>query len=150
MNVLDENVIDSQRQLLRHWRFAMRHMGYDVGRQGMKDQEIIALLHRLRRPTFFTRDEDFYARRLCHARYCLVYMKVETMRKHYDFSQAKPNPYAKRLQKAVTVRLDEHTMDYCEALAAETGVPARTLISLYLRECAASRKRLALRWKPAA
>ena len=76
MNVLDENVIDSQRQLLRHWRFAMRHMGYDVGRQGMKDQEIIALLHRLRRPTFFTRDEDFYARRLCHARYCLVYMAV--------------------------------------------------------------------------
>jgi hypothetical protein len=51
-------------------------MGYDVGRQGMKDQEIIALLHRLRRPTFFTRDEDFYARRLCHARYCLVYMAV--------------------------------------------------------------------------
>ena len=76
MNVLDENVIDSQRQLLRHWRIAIRHMGYDVGRQGMKDQEIIALLHRLRRPTFFTRDEDFYARRLCHARYCLVYMAV--------------------------------------------------------------------------
>src|SRR5436309_12984859 len=67
------------------------------------------------------------------------------MRKHYDFSQAKPNPYAKRLQKAVTVRLDERTMDYFEALAAETGIPARTLINLYLWECAASRKRLALR-----
>ena len=76
MNILDENVIDSQRQLLRHWRIAIRHMGYDVGRQGMKDQEIITLLHRLRRPTFFTRDEDFYARRLCHARYCVVYLAV--------------------------------------------------------------------------
>ena len=54
----------------------MRHMGYDVGRQGMKDQEILALLHRLRRPTFFTRDEDFYARHLCHARYGLVYLAV--------------------------------------------------------------------------
>ena len=42
----------------------------------MNDQEILALLHRLRRPTFFTRDEDFYARHLCHARYCLVYMAV--------------------------------------------------------------------------
>jgi hypothetical protein len=51
-------------------------MGYDVGRQGMKDQEILTLLHQLRRPTFFTRDEDFYARHLCHARYCLVYLAV--------------------------------------------------------------------------
>jgi hypothetical protein len=59
VNILDENIIDSQRQRLRHWRIAIRHMGYDVGRQGMKDQEIIALLHRLRRPTFFTREEDF-------------------------------------------------------------------------------------------
>ena len=72
------------------------------------------------------------------------------MRKHYDFSQAKPNPYAKRLKREVTVRLDEGTVDYFEAIAAETGIPARTLINLYLRECAASRKRLALRWKPAA
>jgi len=72
------------------------------------------------------------------------------MRKHYDFSQAKPNPYAKRLKREVTVELDEGTVEYFEAIAAETGIPARTLINLYLRECAASRKRLALRWKPAA
>ena len=72
------------------------------------------------------------------------------MRKHYEFSQAKPNPYAKRLKKDITVRLDEGTVEYFEALAAETGIPTRTLINLYLRECAASRKRLALHWKPAA
>ena len=71
------------------------------------------------------------------------------MRKHYDFSQAKPNPYAKLLKREVTVQLDEGTVEYFEAIAAETGIPARTLINLYLRECAASRKRLALRWKPA-
>jgi len=76
VNILDENVLDSQRQRLRHWRIAMRHMGDDVGRQGMTDQESLALLHRLRRPTFFTRDEDFYARHLCHARYCLVSLAV--------------------------------------------------------------------------
>jgi len=72
------------------------------------------------------------------------------MRKHYDFSQAKPNPYAKQMKRDVTVHLDEGTVEYFEALAAETGIPARTLMNLYLRECAASRKRLALRWKPAA
>jgi hypothetical protein len=72
------------------------------------------------------------------------------MRKHYDFSQAKPNPYAKRLKREVTVQLDEGTVEYFEAIAAETGIPAGTLMNLYLRECAASRKRLTLRWKPAA
>lgn len=72
------------------------------------------------------------------------------MRKHYDFSQAKPNPYAKRLKREVTVQLDEGTVEYFEAIAAETGIPVRTLMNLYFRECAASRKRLTLRWKPAA
>ena len=72
------------------------------------------------------------------------------MRKHYDFSQAKPNPYAKRFKREITVQLDELTVAYFEALSEETGIPYRTLMNLYLRECAASRKRLALRWKPAA
>jgi hypothetical protein len=59
VNILDEHIIDSQRQRLRHWHIAVRHMGYAVGRQGMNDQEILTLLHGLRRPTFLTRDEDF-------------------------------------------------------------------------------------------
>jgi len=42
----------------------------------MKDPEILTLLHQLGRPTFFTRDDDFYARHLCHARYCLIYLAV--------------------------------------------------------------------------
>jgi hypothetical protein len=52
------------------------------------------------------------------------------MRKHYDFSQAKPNPYAKRLKKEVTLRLDERTVDYFEGLSEETGIPSRMLIIL--------------------
>jgi len=72
------------------------------------------------------------------------------MRKHYDFSQAKPNPYAKRLKREVTIRLDERTITYFEVLAEETGIPYRALINLYLKECAANRKRLAIQWKPAA
>jgi hypothetical protein len=72
------------------------------------------------------------------------------MRKHYDFSEARPNPYAKLLKKEVTLKLDEQTVTYFEALSKETGIPYRTLISLYLRECAASRKKPAIQWKPAA
>lgn len=43
------------------------------------------------------------------------------MRKEYDFSKARPNPYAGRLKRAVTIRLDEPTIEYFKALAAETG-----------------------------
>jgi hypothetical protein len=77
VNILDENVPDSQRQILRGRRVAVRQIGFDIGRPGMKDHEIIPLLHELDRPTFFTLDKDFYRRGLCHGRYCLVYLNVE-------------------------------------------------------------------------
>ena len=43
------------------------------------------------------------------------------MRKTYDFSQGKKNPY---------------------------GIPYQTLINLYLRDCAANNRRLDITWKP--
>ena len=77
MNVLDENIPASQRQLLESWRTGPRQIGFNVGRRGMQDDEIIVFLQHLRRPTFFTRDKDFYDRKLVHARYALVYLAVE-------------------------------------------------------------------------
>lgn len=77
MNILDENIPKNQRELLISWRVSIRQIGYDTGRKGIQDDEIIPLLHQLRRPTFFTRDSDFFDRRLCHQRYCLVYMAVD-------------------------------------------------------------------------
>lgn len=41
MNILDEDVPLDQRQALRRWRIRARQIGYDVGRKGIKDQEII-------------------------------------------------------------------------------------------------------------
>jgi predicted DNA binding CopG/RHH family protein len=72
------------------------------------------------------------------------------MRKEYDFSKAKRNPYAKRLKRQVTMRLDEVTVRYFKALADETGIPYQTLINLYLRDCAATGRKLTMNWKPAA
>jgi hypothetical protein len=77
VNVLDENIPKNQRQLLESWRIRVRQVGFNVGRLGMQDDEIIPVLRQLRRPTFFTRDEDFYERQLCHARYSLVYLAVD-------------------------------------------------------------------------
>ncbi len=71
------------------------------------------------------------------------------MRKEYDFSKAKRNPYAKRLKRQITIRLDESTIGYFKELSEELGIPYQTLINLYLRDCAAKKRRLAMRWKPA-
>ena len=70
------------------------------------------------------------------------------MRKEYDFSKAKPNPYAKRLKRSVTIRLDTRTLEYFHGLAAELEVPYQTLINLYLRDCAETGRRPAMRWRP--
>lgn len=76
MIVLDENFPEGQRQLLRGWRIRIRQIGYEIGRKGMEDHELIPFLLKLRRPTFFTLDNDLHKRSYCHSRYCLVYLDV--------------------------------------------------------------------------
>jgi len=63
------------------------------------------------------------------------------MRKEYDFSKAQKNPYAGKLKRQVTIRMDEGTISYFKELAREIDIPYQTLINLYLRECAASHKK---------
>ncbi len=69
------------------------------------------------------------------------------MRKSYDFSKARRNPYAKRLKKAVTIRLQSDVIDYFKAMSSETGIPYQNLINLYLLDCATEGRRLALDWR---
>ena len=63
------------------------------------------------------------------------------MRKNYDFSNAVRNPYAKRLKKQLTIRLDEETISYFQGLSREMSLPYQTLMNMYLRDCAETRKR---------
>jgi uncharacterized protein (DUF4415 family) len=69
------------------------------------------------------------------------------MRKEYDFSNSKKNPYAKLLKKQITIRLDEPTIDYFRGLSDEMGIPYQSLINLYLRECAVENRKLKLKWQ---
>ena len=69
------------------------------------------------------------------------------MKTRYDFSDSTKNPYAKRLKRSVTIRLDASTVDYFKGLAAEMELPYQSLINLYLRDCAASGRRLSMRWQ---
>lgn len=72
------------------------------------------------------------------------------MKKEYDFSKGRRNPYAARLKAQVTIRMDKPTIAYFKALSRDTGIAYHTLINLYLRDCAISRKRLSLAWKSVA
>ena len=69
------------------------------------------------------------------------------MKRQYDFSKARRNPYAAKLKRSVTIRLDETTIDYFKAMATESEIPYQTLINLYLRECAATGRRLTMEWR---
>jgi hypothetical protein len=63
------------------------------------------------------------------------------MKKNYDFSNAVRNPYARRLKRQLTIRLDEETIDYFQGLSREMSLPYQTLMNMYLRDCAETRKR---------
>ena len=54
----------------------------------------------------------------------------ECGREIYDFAKATRNPYAKRLKRSVTIRLDDSTVEYFKALAEATQLPYHSLISL--------------------
>jgi uncharacterized protein (DUF4415 family) len=69
------------------------------------------------------------------------------MRKEYDFSKSRKNPYTAQLKKQITIRLDEDAIAYFKGISEEVGIPYQSLINLYLRDCAASQRKLNLRWK---
>jgi len=105
--VLDENILYSQRELLKASGFSARQIGYDLLVKGIKDEQIIVELRRLRNPTFFTRDSGFYQKISCHRNYCLAVVNtnqyevaafVRRFLRHPRF-----NTQAKRLGKVVRI-----------------------------------------------
>lgn len=68
------------------------------------------------------------------------------MREQYDFSKSVKNPYAKRVKKQISIRLETDTIEYFKALAEETGISYQNLINSYLTECAHEKKKPELKW----
>ncbi len=105
MIVVDENFVHDQRELLKTWGIPFRHIGPDVGRTGMDDDEIVPLLIRLRRPTFFTRDRGWYDRGLLHAHYSVFVLEVALPQAASYVRRVLRHPHfdteAKRLGKVV-------------------------------------------------
>lgn len=69
------------------------------------------------------------------------------MRKEYDFSAGRKNPHATRMKKQITIRLDQEAIAYFKAVSSEVGIPYQSLINLYLRDCATSRRKPRLDWR---
>ena len=64
--------------------------------------------------------------------------------------KSRPNPYASKLKKSVTMRLSEDVIQYFKGMAAEAGVPYQSLINLYLRDCLAQNRKVEIKWPGAA
>ncbi len=68
------------------------------------------------------------------------------MRAEYDFSNAVKNPYVKPKKTAVTIRLDQATVDYFKSLSSEVSLPYQTLINSFLTDCAKRRVKPNIVW----
>lgn len=68
------------------------------------------------------------------------------MKKEYDFSKSIKNPYAKKLKKQITIRIENDTIEYFKKLASETDIPYQKLINLFLRDCAAHNIKPTISW----
>ena len=68
------------------------------------------------------------------------------MRKEYDFSDSKKNPYTHLLKKQVTIRLGTEVISYFKELSRKMGIPYQNLINLYLKDCADAKKKPQLHW----
>jgi predicted DNA binding CopG/RHH family protein len=66
------------------------------------------------------------------------------MRERIRLQQGSSEPVREAITRQVTIRLDPSTIDYFKGLSAESGIPYQTLISLYLRDCAATRRSLSM------
>ena len=56
--------------------------------------------------------------------------------------KSRPNPYAKRLKRQVTIRMGVDVIEYFKQMANETGVPYQNLINLYLIDCVQAHRKL--------
>lgn len=66
------------------------------------------------------------------------------MREEYDIKSLNPrrNPYADKLKKQITIRLNVGTIEYFKKQAEETGISYQNLINMYLTDCAVHEKKL--------
>ena len=126
MNILDHNFPEDQLPNLSNWRIHFKKIGRDIGRPTWADwEEIHRLLHSLKQPTFFTRDNDFYHPGYRHAGYCVVFLDIPVLQSSdfvrrflssavYFVNCRHPDFRTKRLRMGKVARISSHRISYWE------------------------------------
>ena len=70
------------------------------------------------------------------------------MKKEYDLSkmQSRKNPYARKLKKQITLRLDPDVIDYFKTISSQHDIPYQSMINLYLKDCMSAHRKLKMNW----
>ena len=70
------------------------------------------------------------------------------MKAEYDLSKMKsrPNPYARRLKKQITLRLDPDVIEFFKEKSKAHGIPYQTLINSYLQDCRTTGRDIKIAW----
>jgi predicted DNA binding CopG/RHH family protein len=74
-------------------------------------------------------------------------MNDTDMLEEYNFEKSIKNPYASRLKKSITIRLDAETISYFKGLSKESGIPYQTLINYFLSQCAKEKRKPEVVWE---
>ena len=68
------------------------------------------------------------------------------MKKEYDFTKAKKNPYAKLLKKKIVISISKEVLDCFKDLSEKTSIPYQTLINFYLLDCVKNKRTIDIGW----
>ena len=74
-------------------------------------------------------------------------MRLNKMKKEYNFSDSIKNPYIKKLKKQISIRIEKETVEYFKKLALEIDIPYQNLMNMYLRECAQNNFKPNIHWQ---
>ena len=110
MLIADENISEEEISRLRESGIRVRLIA-DVAARSITDENIFPVLHRLKLPTFFSKDKDFWNHGLVHADYCLVCLdipehegKIAAFMRRF-LTQPDFNTKGKRMGKVVRVHV---------------------------------------------
>ena len=72
----------------------------------------------------------------------------DEMLENYDIESLnpRPNPYAKKLRKSVTININIKVIEYFKDMASASGIPYQTLMNMYLEDCMNEKKKLKVSW----
>lgn len=66
-------------QVISRW-MSVSQIGFQFGRKSMPDDNIRAILRKIKRRTFITIDKGFYQRKFCDERYCVIFFDMSLVR----------------------------------------------------------------------